>query len=88
MIVSHEWLKQFVPHSHTAQEIGELLSRHCVTLDGSADWYAYNPDPQRSQTEVCIKVPGASDPGVPDSTGPNPAQPEPTYASPGEAGGT
>lgn len=33
MIVSHEWLKQFVPHSHTAQEIGEALSRHCVTLD-------------------------------------------------------
>ncbi len=34
MIVSHEWLKQFVPHTHTADEIGELLSRHCVTLDG------------------------------------------------------
>ncbi len=33
MIVSHEWLKQFVPHSLTAQEAGELLSRHCVTLD-------------------------------------------------------
>lgn len=33
MIVSHEWLKQFVPHTHTAQEIGEALSRHCVTLD-------------------------------------------------------
>ena len=33
MIVSHEWLKQFVPHTHSAQEIGELLSRHCVTLD-------------------------------------------------------
>jgi phenylalanyl-tRNA synthetase beta chain len=34
MIVSHEWLKQFAPHSHSAQEIGEALSRHCVTLDG------------------------------------------------------
>lgn len=33
MIVSHEWLKQFVPHTHTAQEVGEALSRHCVTLD-------------------------------------------------------
>jgi phenylalanyl-tRNA synthetase beta chain len=33
MIVSHEWLKQFVPHTHSAQEIGEALSRHCVTLD-------------------------------------------------------
>ena len=34
MIVSHEWLKQFVPHELTAQEVGELLSRHTVTLDG------------------------------------------------------
>ncbi|AMW05033.1 phenylalanine--tRNA ligase subunit beta [Gemmatimonas phototrophica] len=33
MIVSHEWLKQFVPHTHSAQDIGEALSRHCVTLD-------------------------------------------------------
>lgn len=33
MIVSHEWLKQFVPHTHGAQEVGEALSRHCVTLD-------------------------------------------------------
>ena len=34
MIVSHAWLKQFVPHSLTADAVGELLSRHCVTLDG------------------------------------------------------
>lgn len=34
MIVSHEWLKQFVPHSLSAAQVGELLSRHCVTLDG------------------------------------------------------
>lgn len=34
MIVSHEWLKQFVPHTHAASHIGEALSRHCVTLDG------------------------------------------------------
>jgi phenylalanyl-tRNA synthetase beta chain len=33
MIVSHEWLKQFAPHAHSAQAIGEALSRHCVTLD-------------------------------------------------------
>lgn len=33
MIVSHEWLKQFVPHTLSAQEVGDLLSRHCVTLD-------------------------------------------------------
>ena len=33
MIVSHEWLKQFVPHTRSAQEIGDALSRHCVTLD-------------------------------------------------------
>ena len=34
MIVSHEWLKQFVPHTLSAEQVGELLSRHCVTLDG------------------------------------------------------
>ena len=34
MIVSHEWLKQFVPHTLTAVEVGDLLSRHTVTLDG------------------------------------------------------
>jgi phenylalanyl-tRNA synthetase beta chain len=34
MIVSHEWLKQFVPHTLSAVELGELLSRHVVTLDG------------------------------------------------------
>lgn len=34
MIVSHEWLKQFVPHTLSADQVGELLSRHCVTLDG------------------------------------------------------
>ncbi len=33
MIVSHEWLKQFVPHTLSAAEVGEALSRHCVTLD-------------------------------------------------------
>lgn len=33
MIVSHEWLKQFVPHTRSPQEIGDALSRHCVTLD-------------------------------------------------------
>lgn len=34
MIVSHEWIRQFVPHTLSAQEVGEALSRHCVTLDG------------------------------------------------------
>ena len=34
MIVSHEWLKEFAPHTKSAEEIGDLLSRHCVTLDG------------------------------------------------------
>jgi phenylalanyl-tRNA synthetase beta chain len=34
MIVSHEWIKAFVPHSLSPQEVGELLSRHTVTLDG------------------------------------------------------
>ncbi len=36
MIVSHEWLKQFAPQSKSAVEIGELLGRHCVTLDSIA----------------------------------------------------
>ena len=34
MIVSHEWLKQFVPHNLSPQEVGDLISRHTVTLDG------------------------------------------------------
>ena len=34
MIISHEWLKQFVPHALSAEQVGELLSKHCVTLDG------------------------------------------------------
>ena len=34
MIVSHEWLKQYVPHALSAEHVGELLSRHSVTLDG------------------------------------------------------
>ncbi|MDQ8158818.1 MAG: phenylalanine--tRNA ligase subunit beta [Gemmatimonadota bacterium] len=33
MIVSHEWIKQFVPHDRSAQDVGDALSRHCVTLD-------------------------------------------------------
>jgi phenylalanyl-tRNA synthetase beta chain len=33
MIVSHEWLKQFTPHTLSASDVGEALSRHCVTLD-------------------------------------------------------
>ncbi|MGV3710068.1 MAG: phenylalanine--tRNA ligase subunit beta [Gemmatimonas sp.] len=34
MIVSHEWIKQFVPNELTPQEVGDLISRHTVTLDG------------------------------------------------------
>lgn len=34
MIVSHDWLRGFVPHERSAAEVGEALSRHCVTLDG------------------------------------------------------
>ncbi|MFN7800126.1 phenylalanine--tRNA ligase subunit beta [Gemmatimonas sp.] len=33
MIVSHEWIRQFVTHELSAQDVGEALSRHCVTLD-------------------------------------------------------
>ncbi len=34
MIISHAWLRSFVPHDKSAQEIGELLNDHVVTLDG------------------------------------------------------
>jgi phenylalanyl-tRNA synthetase beta chain len=34
MIVSHEWLREFVPHALSPQAVGDLLSRHVVTLDG------------------------------------------------------
>jgi phenylalanyl-tRNA synthetase beta chain len=34
MIVSHEWLRGFVPHTLSAAAVGDLLSRHVVTLDG------------------------------------------------------
>ncbi|MEO7362372.1 MAG: phenylalanine--tRNA ligase subunit beta [Gemmatimonadaceae bacterium] len=34
MIVSHEWLKQFVPHDLSPEEVGDMISRHTVTLDG------------------------------------------------------
>ncbi len=34
MKVSHAWLKAFVPHSLSAEKVGELLSRHVATLDG------------------------------------------------------
>jgi phenylalanyl-tRNA synthetase beta chain len=34
MIISHSWLRAFVPHDKTATEIGELLNDHTVTLDG------------------------------------------------------
>ena len=64
---SSRWL--YISHAKGANSSGVETSRlvpegvHCVTLDGSARWYAYDSDPQRSQMEVCIKVPGASDPG-------------------------
>ncbi|HZF66626.1 MAG TPA: phenylalanine--tRNA ligase subunit beta [Gemmatirosa sp.] len=34
MIVSHAWLRDFVPHGLTADAVGELLSQHVATLDG------------------------------------------------------
>ncbi len=34
MIVSHAWLRSFVPHDKNADDIGELLNDHAVTLDG------------------------------------------------------
>jgi len=61
------WL--YVSHARRANLAGTQASPlapagvHCVAIDGSARWYAYHPDPQRSEMEVCIKVPGGSDPG-------------------------
>lgn len=34
MIVSHAWLRSFVPHDKSAADIGALLNDHAVTLDG------------------------------------------------------
>ena len=34
MIVSHEWLRAFVPHALSAAQVGELLSAHVATLEG------------------------------------------------------
>ncbi len=34
MIVSHEWLRAFVPHDLSPQAVGELLSQHVATLEG------------------------------------------------------
>ena len=68
--ISHpttKWL--YVSHAKRANSAGVQVSplppegMHCVSLDGSARWYNYHADPQRSEMEVCIKVPGASDPG-------------------------
>ena len=36
MKVSHEWLRDFVPHTLTPAAVGELLTRHVVSLDGIA----------------------------------------------------
>jgi phenylalanyl-tRNA synthetase beta chain len=33
MIASHSWLRAFAPHNKSATEIGDLFSRHVVTLD-------------------------------------------------------
>lgn len=33
MIVSHDWLRGFVPHSLSPEALGELLSKHVATLD-------------------------------------------------------
>jgi prepilin-type N-terminal cleavage/methylation domain-containing protein len=67
---SHPWVGWlYISHAKGANSAGVESSplkpegMHCVTLDGSASWYAYDPDPQRSEMEVCIQVPGGSVPG-------------------------
>ena len=34
MIVSHAWLRAFVPHALSAESLGQLLSAHVATLEG------------------------------------------------------
>ncbi|MDQ6926060.1 MAG: phenylalanine--tRNA ligase subunit beta, partial [Candidatus Eremiobacteraeota bacterium] len=34
MIVSHEWLRAFVPHALSPEQVGALLSAHVATLEG------------------------------------------------------
>ena len=34
MRISHEWLRAFVPHALSPAEVGDLLARHVVSLDG------------------------------------------------------
>ena len=59
----------FVSHARRLNATGTTFTQvppegiHCVTLDGSARWYAYHADPQRSEMEVAIRYPGVSDPG-------------------------
>jgi prepilin-type N-terminal cleavage/methylation domain-containing protein len=59
----------YVSHAKRANSAGIQFARmapdgmHCVTLDGSARWYAYSEDPAKSEMEPCIKVPGGSVPG-------------------------
>jgi prepilin-type N-terminal cleavage/methylation domain-containing protein len=59
----------YVSHAKRANSAGVQYTdippdgMHCVTIDGSARWYAYHSDPQRSEMEVVIRYPGASDPG-------------------------
>jgi phenylalanyl-tRNA synthetase beta chain len=36
MKISHEWLREFVPHTLSPAEVGDLLSRHTATLDALA----------------------------------------------------
>jgi phenylalanyl-tRNA synthetase beta chain len=33
MLISHEWLRAFVPHGLSAEEIRDLLSAHAATVD-------------------------------------------------------
>ena len=68
--ISHPQTKwMYVAHAKRTNSAGIQFSplapdgMHCVTLDGSARWYAYSDDPQRSEMEVVIRVPGASEPG-------------------------
>jgi len=35
MLISHDWLRAFVPHERSADEIRDLISAHAATVDGT-----------------------------------------------------
>ena len=57
MKASHQWLRAFVPHALTPREVGEVLSRHVVTLDGMESLRADLRDVVVARVVTSEKVP-------------------------------